>query len=146
MDKKEFKQAITKVLSEYGFSLKNKIYRLVTEDLIIVIATQKSNYDNTYYINYGFSIKALHPNIEEVKDNTSDLSSRFMFKFDWKKRKSDSVRYEIIDSEKFSTAFKQCVENEIQPVLKYGLKKYFELYPDAIYVTSINAKEYLSLN
>ena len=141
MDKKEFKKTLTDILSEYGFSYKNNIYRNVTNDLIIVIATQKSNFENIYYINYGFSIKLLHPDIEKVKDNTSDVFGRFVFNFS--RKKTDKVEYTEITSERFSSELKRAIEHDIQPVLKYGLVKYFELYPFAKNMIPSEAKKLL---
>ncbi|WP_094184847.1 DUF4304 domain-containing protein [Acetivibrio straminisolvens] len=54
---KKFKKVLTEVLSEYGFEIKGNIFRAETRELIAVVATQKSNYENSYYINLGFLIK-----------------------------------------------------------------------------------------
>jgi len=34
--------------------LKGIFFRAETSELIVVVATQKSNYENSYYINFGF--------------------------------------------------------------------------------------------
>jgi len=77
MNKKEFKKALTKVLFEYGFEIKGNIFRAETSELIVVVATQKSNYENSYYINFGFLIKSLNPEILNPKDNQCDVFGRF---------------------------------------------------------------------
>jgi hypothetical protein len=52
--KERFKIALGNYLKEYEFKYIKKSYYKETEELIIVIATQKSSFGDEYYINYGF--------------------------------------------------------------------------------------------
>jgi hypothetical protein len=143
MKKKEFKQSLTEVLNQYGFYLKGNNYILRTKDLIIVIATQKSNFDNSYYINYGFLIKSLNPNLTKPKDNDCDVFGRFIFNING--NVYNSVNIDDFDTKEFSLALTKCIENVIKPIIDNGLKKYFEIYPEAINVVSLKVKEYLEI-
>lgn len=143
MGKKEFKQLLTEVLNQYGFYLRGNNYILQTKDLIIVIATQKSNFDNSYYINYGFLIKSLNPNLTEPKDNDCDVFGRFIFNING--NAYNSVNIDDFDTKEFSLALAKCIENVIKPIIDNGLKKYFEIYPEAINVASLKVKEYLKI-
>lgn len=46
--------------------------------------------------------------------------------------------------DEFSNAFKKEFEEKIQPVLTFGLRKYFELYPISINVASAKAKRFIN--
>lgn len=99
MDKKEFKKTLALVLEEYGFETKNNIAKAETEELIVVIATQKSNFENNYYLNFGFLIKKLNPELKTPKDNQCDLFGRL--NLDIAGELSTSVDYERISCDEF---------------------------------------------
>lgn len=44
----------------------------------MVINVQKSNYDNSVYVNYGFYLKQLHVDMKTPKVNECDLFGRFI--------------------------------------------------------------------
>jgi len=141
MDKKEFKKLLTIILEEYGFTTKNNISRAETDELKIVISTQKSNYDNSYYLNYGFLIKELSPELTLPKDNQCDVFGRFNFNIDGKV--SQNVDFQNINSEAFSIALRMSLNERIKPVLDFGISKYFECFPTAILAVRVKAKKYL---
>ena len=143
MDKKEFKKALADTLSEYGFVTTSNIARVETDKLIIVVSTQKSNFENSYYLNYGFVIKELNPKLINPKDNQCDVFGRLNLTIDSKMFML--VEYEKISRKEFSTALKFSINEKINPVLKSGLQKYFELFPSAVSTVGLRAKEYLEL-
>jgi hypothetical protein len=143
MNKKEFKKALTKVLFEYGFEIKGNIFRAETSELIVVVATQKSNYENSYYINFGFLIKSFNPEILNPKDNQCDVFGRFTLVISGKE--CSSINYELVNIDEFCDAFKKSMNEKIKPVLEYGLKKYFEINPLAINTATLKAKQYLNI-
>ena len=143
MDKKEFKKALATTLLEYGFVMKNNISRAETDELIIVVSTQKSNYENSYYLNYGFLIKELNPELTNPKDNQCDVFGRLSLNIDGEL--ATTADFENISSEEFSSALKISLNERIKPVLEFGLPKYFELFPTAISTVRLNAKKYLGL-
>ena len=141
MDKKEFKKLLKTILEEYSFTTKNNISRAETDDLIIVISTQKSNYDNSYYLNYGFLIKELSPELVLPNDNQCDVFGRFNFNINGKV--SQNVDFQNINSEEFSIALRMSLNERIKPVLDFGINKYFEYFPSAILTVRAKAKKYL---
>lgn len=143
MDKKEFKKVLASILSEYGFTTKNNISRAETDELIIVISTQKSNYDNSYYLNYGFLIKALNPELTTPKDNQCDVFGRLNLNIDGKIL--PTADFENMRSEEFSDALKMSLNERVKPVLDFGILKYFDLFPAAISTVRIVAKKHLGL-
>ncbi len=144
MNKKEFKTALTKVLTEYGFeNNKGNIFRTETDELIVVVSTQKSNYENSYYINFGFLIKSLNPEMLNPKDNQCDVFGRFTLCVSGEEY--TSIKYELINIDEFINAFNQSVNEKIKPVLDFGVKKYFEINPLAINTATLKAKQYLNI-
>lgn len=144
MDKREFKKTLAKVLSEYSFTTQNNIARLETDGLIIVVATQKSNYENKYYLNFGIVIKELHPDLHNPKDNQCDVFGRLNLTITGELK--TSVDYESIDSENFSIALRESLNRKIKPILEIGLLKYLELYSATISTVNLKAKKYLGLD
>ena len=60
MNNTEFKNNAGEVLKQEGFLYKNKQYYFENEELIVFVAFQKSNFENSFYINYGFLIKSMY--------------------------------------------------------------------------------------
>jgi len=77
VEKITFKKKLGMILNEYGFRYINKSYYKETEELVVVIATQKSNFSDEIYINYGFLIKIESPGIQYPKDYECDVIGRF---------------------------------------------------------------------
>ncbi len=143
MNLKEFKKVLASILLDYGFATKNNISKAETDELIIIISTQKSNYDNNYYLNYGFLIKELSPELTTPMDYQCDIFGRLSLIFEGKIL--TSINFENLSSEEFSYALKISLNERIKPVLEYGLLKYFDLYPTAVSTVRMTARKYLGL-
>ena len=59
MTNQEFKKELDLLLKPLGFMKKGNKWTLETEELEKVIELQKSNFSNSYYINFGFNFKDL---------------------------------------------------------------------------------------
>lgn len=59
MEKKELEQIITNVFKELDFKKKGTNWKLDNGEITKVINLQKSQYGNSYYINYGFIINSI---------------------------------------------------------------------------------------
>ena len=59
MDNKELKKQIDNLLIPVGFKRKGNNWKLENEELEKVVNLQKSNFNNSYYINYGYNLKKL---------------------------------------------------------------------------------------
>jgi len=141
MDKKEFNKVLENIFSSYGFQLKNKAFYHDNDEFITVITIQKSNYDNSYYINYGFIIKKESPEIKYPKETDCDIFARVSFE-------ANGKRYHSIDLNKFnaetlSTSIIEYCNLNIKPAIDSGLPKYLEINPKAAFTMTLKAKKYL---
>lgn len=113
------------------------------ESLIIVINIQKSNYNDGYYINYGFFVKAIHgDNFVYPKISECDITGRFLNDIGSKKGFIFSLA--SLSSHEFVEAINVNIEKIIVPVIEQGIEKYFEMFPSAICAAKLNLKEYLN--
>ena len=78
MDNTEFKKIVQEITSKYGFMYCKKNYYYNSDKIIVVINLQKSNFDNSYYINYGFYVKDIHNDLQYPKNNECDITGRFL--------------------------------------------------------------------
>jgi len=143
MEKKEFNKALENILSQYGFQFENKTFYHDNEETITVITTQKSNYENSYFINFGFLIKRESPEVKYPKLTDCDVFGRFVLESYGKQYQS--VDLDIFTTETLTTAAIQFIDANIKPTIEYGLSKYFEVNPKAVFVASQKAKRYLNL-
>lgn len=143
MNKKEFKKSLANVLSEFGFTTKNNSAKIENDKLIIIVTTQKSNYENCYYINYGFLIKELSPELANPKDNQCDVFGRLGLTINGEQH--NTIDFEKITLEDFSEALRISLKESISPVIDFGLMKYFEMFPTATSTVRLKARKYLGL-
>lgn len=143
MEKKEFKKILRSILKEHGFNYINKAYYLTNDELIIVIDTQKSNFENSYYLNYGILIKALNQNLDYPKDYLCDIIGRFIF------RKDNKVigGFNLDDGkeEDLRQSISETVENILLPVYEDGLTEYYKIFPESFPTANLKAKKYLGI-
>lgn len=141
MDGNNFKKILQKCMDRVGFSFKNNNYYYDNNEMIAVINVQKSNYDNSVYINYGFYLKDIHTNTKPPKINECDIFGRFINCIDGNKKTDFSL--EELDCDKLEECIKLNIEKTIVPVTRDGIKKYFDIYPRAIMTAKRSLKEYL---
>ncbi|EAC3453698.1 DUF4304 domain-containing protein [Listeria monocytogenes] len=143
MNKTEFKKIVGNKLKESGFSFEQKAYYLRTDIMIICVEFQKSNYSNTYFINYGFLLVKRSPTIEYPKANTSDVFGRFTFYDKGLLKKEYEIDFiekkEVIDSIQIN------IDNNIKPVVEKGLATYLETTKLTNLFIKLEAKQYLGL-
>lgn len=143
MEKKEFKKALGSILKSYEFEYKNKGYYRSNDELIIVIATQKSNFDNSYYLNYGFLIKQLNPELEYPKDYVCNVTGRFSFRNG--KKIIHSFNLEENNLNQLEESINEKLYSTIIPVLEKGLQEYYKMFPEYIVSATLKTKKYLGL-
>ncbi len=141
MNNTELKKVLQVSTGLIGFKYCRKNYYYKSEKLIIVINTQKSNYGDTYYVNYGFCVRDIHVNFDYPKINECDIIGRFV------NETNDGTKYEFelstINSDELMKCFEYNIKNIIEPVVHEGINKYFELFPQAIFAAKRELKEYL---
>ncbi len=143
MDNIEFNKTLQECLINCGFILKNKNYYNSTDDLIVVVSAQKSNYDNSYYINYAIIVKDIHLGVDYPKTQEGDIRGRFQY--DSGGRMTDNYPITIMDKNELQKNLNNNIQSVIKPLLEDGLKQYLEIYPKAIYTATKKLKEYLSV-
>jgi hypothetical protein len=141
MDNREFKKRLQIALANSGFKYLNKNYYFFRDDLIVVVDTQKSNFDNSFYINYAFLLKKMHPGVDYPRTNECDVRGRFIYK-----REGNVVdRFPLSDMslDELQISLEDNIYSILKPVIADGLMKYFDIYPNAICTATKALKQYL---
>lgn len=144
MEKKVFKKLLSDLLRQYGFQYIQKAYYLSNDEVVIVIETQKSHFEDSYYLNYGLLIKELNPELKYPKERKCDVRGRFVFSknnklvggFNLEDGTEDELKQSVLDT----------MENLLIPVFKNGLSEYYKLSPQSILTASLKAKKYLGMD
>ena len=141
MNNTEFKKNVGEVLKQEGFLYKNKQYYFENEDLIVFVAFQKSNFENSFYINYGFFIKKFYEKLEKLSHGFGDFGGRFVYN-DNDKMIGD---YKLSDltKERLSESILENTEKFIKPAFEKGIDDYLEMYPHLKRRLPLTVKEYL---
>ncbi|MDT0018193.1 DUF4304 domain-containing protein [Listeria swaminathanii] len=143
MNKTEFKKIVGNKLKENGFSFEQKAYYLRTDTIIICVEFQKSNYGNTYFINYGFLLVKLNPTIKHPKTNTSDVFGRFTF-YD-KGVLNKEYQIDFLEKKEVIECIQINIGNNIKPVLEKGLATYLETTKPSNLFVKLVARQYLGI-
>ncbi len=141
MNNKEFKKTIQIELENNGFNYMNKCFYYFRDDLIVVVDTQKSNFDNSFYINYAFFVKDIHSGVDYPKTSECDIRGRFVCK-----RVGAVIdRFPLNDMslEELQNNLADNIDSILKPVISDGLTKYFDIYPMAIHTATKALKQYL---
>lgn len=141
MNHSEFKRILENCVDKYGFTCFRKNHYLQSGDLLIVINTQKSDYDNSYYVNYGFCVKTIHPDLEYPQISECDIIGRFL---NTAGGKADLFQLSELDPSKLHCCFDSNMQNIIMPVIEGGISRYFEIFPHAVHSAKRTLKEYLN--
>ena len=142
MDVKELRKVVGNRLRQYGFQCVKNAYYYFNNDLIAVIELQKSGYGNSYYINFGFLAKEIHPDLQFPKTNVCDIMGRLPLP----PHNEDVGNYDLENSSPlfWDDILRQGVENIILPVANEGMAKYYQLFPEAICSAKLATKKYLN--
>lgn len=141
MNNVEFKKIVQEITSKYGFKYCNKNYYYELSDLIVVIGLQKSNYENSFYINFGFCIKEIHNEIQYPKSNECDITCRFL-----NETGKGIYQLDIQNREELVNSIEKNINDFIVPVINAGIKQFLILYPQYSCLASLNLKKYLGMN
>ena len=119
MNNTEFKKIVGETLKPQGFAYENKYYTFENTDLKVFIGFQKSNFENSFYINYCFFIKKLHKKLERLSHGFGDFGGRFVYN-DNDKMLGD---YKLSDltEETLSESILENAEKFIKPAFEKGI-------------------------
>jgi len=141
MNNVEFKKIVQEITSKYGFKYCKKNYYYEMADLIVVIGLQKSNYENSFYINFGFYVKGIHNEIQYPKSNECDITCRFL-----NETGKDIYQLDIQNYEELVISLEKNMNDYIVPVINSGINQFFILYPKYSCLASLKLKKYLGMN
>lgn len=134
----EFKQILKTVIKKYGFEFHNNRFYFDSSNLIVVIDTQKSNYDNYYYINFGFCLKELHKDVHYPKSFECDIACRFL-----NNESKGIYQLDMLSCKEFSENLEKNIEDFIVPVINNDINEFFILFPQYYSLASLRLKEFL---
>ena len=128
MDKIQFKEFCKKDFESRGFKKTKKMFYLKGEELLCGIDLQKSNYGDTYYVNFVFFIGKYDSPKDYPTYYDGDIYGRVrvMTKTLTDKGKpfiSSLIRYEEYTEEELQPYFDQSFEERVLPPIYQG-KKY----------------------
>ncbi len=141
MDNKEFKKTLSICLEKDDFTYKNKCFYKYNNDLILVVDLQKSNYQNAYYINYAFFVKALYEGGGFPRTNMGDVRGRFVYKSSGVVL--DYFPLDSISHDELRNSLEDNINTILRPVVEDGLNRYFEMFPQAIFTATKKLQQYL---
>lgn len=140
VESKEFKQVVQHQLKENNFFNMRNTYYQDSKELIVCIDLQRSNFSKNYYINYGFLIKKLHPDVKYPKTHTSDITGRFFIEDG-----RDEFEIDLLTAEEIQRLIQKEIDKNILPTLKEGISYYFKRNPEAKVVATLKLKKYLGI-
>lgn len=141
MNNTELKKIVQEITSRYGFMYCKKNYYCYAHKMIVLINLQKSNFDNSHYINYGFCVKDIHNDLQYPKINECDIIGRFS-----NETNKDIYQLDTMNTEELVISLEKNILNCIVPVINEGISKYFELFPNAICRATLNLKKHLGIS
>ena len=125
MDTKQFKNFCKKEFELRGFKKIKKTFYLAGKDLLCGIELQKSNYSNSYYINYYFFLGKFDDTNDYPVCYDLDIQGRMvaMSKTQTVRGKhflTSAIEYEEYTEEELRPYFDRAFEEEILPPVNHG--------------------------
>ncbi len=138
MDLETFKKIIGNSLNKKGFSKKGSFYYYSGKDLIIVIGFQKSNFSNSYYVNLGYTINELNPDLSNPRDVDGDVRVRFTI--DTEGKKSDLFELDVLTNLQLVSEIDKNINQYLVESVD-ELKCLLQAQPTMLYQTKLTAKK-----
>lgn len=143
MEKKELKTVLKDRMIKYGFEYYKNAYYFDNNELVSVVALQKSNFDNSYYLVYGFLIKAYNYDLKFPKYYVCDINGRFIFNINGKS--TDNFNLEVGNVQILEESIDKTYQTILHPVLENGLSEYYKILPECIVSATLRTKKYLGM-
>lgn len=145
MTTNDFKKALTACLREYGFAKEGTAYYRRTEELIVVIALQRSNFQAAYYINVGYLIRDIHHGEPNPRYYHGDVRARFGSSCDGKWTDLFDPSMLTTTDDLRSIVERNCAElfDGVSGIT--GLKALLDRRPVMLYQTTSKAKKALGI-
>lgn len=117
MEKKEVLTISKSYFKSLGFqTLKKNKYYFESDDLILRVWVDHSDFGEYFYIDYSIRLKALH--IGEVFDDYDwDIGGRLIFN----RNKCFEVEYSSLNQDDYLKTLKELSEKQIVPIMQNGI-------------------------
>lgn len=145
MNATEFKKVLRSCLLECGFTSEGESYYIRSHDVICVVGLQKSSFEDSYYVNIGYVLRDLHPDVTAPRYFDGDIRARFSFS-------AEGQRIDLIDpgalpsKDELNKVVRENVVELIDGVVSIsGLKALLARRPTMLYQTTLKAKKALGL-
>ncbi|MBL6439574.1 DUF4304 domain-containing protein [Streptococcus suis] len=142
MESKEFKKIVSEVLLQNGFTIRHRKYCLEDDSLIVFINFQKSNFSNSYYINYYFMIKSLHSKIQKLVIKDKDFGGR-IHHYTLSGKTSGDFNLDEVYHEDIKYSIQKGIDKKIKPAFNEGIVNYLNSRPIVKMMSSKATKKYL---
>ena len=143
MTNAEFKKILATNLTDRGFVKNSNNFYYRSDETTIVINTQKSNNDNSFYINYGFFVNSIHQECKYPTILETDVRGRFRCENFGNIK--DRYLLDQINAECLIDSINNNLSKVIFPTVNKGIREYFEIFPSAINTATIRLKQYLEI-
>lgn len=141
MEHREFVNLVSESVKQVGFRAYKKDFIYDSEKIVIIVNIQKSNFDESYYINYGFLLKEIHDLVEYPKIYECDYIGRFI-NYLGEKEEYD-FNPNSLEKEYVKNGLNRNISKFLCPLMEEGIWKYYDLFPEALAATKRVLKEYL---
>lgn len=147
MDKKTFISFCKTYFVSSGFQKKGNTFYMLGRDLLCGIVLQKSNFGDSYYINYCFWLEGAFDNLSYPPRHNCDIEGRFRvmsksMTHQGKPFATPQIKYEDYSEEELRMFFDNEYQNLISPPIKEG-KRYIADNLNKLYYLTLNQEEVL---
>lgn len=119
MNKKEMQELTRDYFKKIGFQVlkKNKFY-YENNQLVLRLWLQKSNFSELYYFTYHFRIKALHPEIKDITDDSvwDTLGGRLAYD-----DRGFQVENQLWNAETYLQELSALSQKQLFPIMREGI-------------------------
>jgi hypothetical protein len=141
----EFRRVFGSCLLENGFTKEGSAYYQRSDDVICVVGLQKASFEDSYFANIGYIIRAVHPGVTAPRYVDGDIRARFSFL-------ADGKEVDLFDPGALSSddELKKIIRENVSELIEGstsvpGLKSLLARRPTMLYQTTLVAKKILGV-
>lgn len=147
METKQFKKIVNDAFLAGGLLKKGSNYYINGDEVVCLVALQKSSYSSGYYINLGIFLRKITPVTEGLSYFNGDIRARFSVVLEGKETDFfDLERISDMDEPFVKESIFENIQRLIKPTMEPGgIKKLLDEQPILLYQTNGKAKEFLGI-
>jgi len=139
----EFKQTVAATLSALGFQKHGASFVIQEAEVGCIVGLQKSRFSVGYYLNAGFLIRSLHPDLSSCDFADGDVRTRMTANVG---SDAELFEFEKIEHEQLKSIITDFVRTLVVPSLSVaGLRRIVQSQPVLLYQTTVVAKRALGI-